>query len=154
MRILPYLRIGALAGGASLSAWAADIAVVVRPDTQVTTLTFAELRKVLMGERQFWNPGQRVTLLMRAPGAREREVVLKSVYQMSEAQFRQYWIAKVFRGEAASAPRVVYSNQMAVELAATIPGAVALVDAAEAPKSLTVVKIDGKLPGERGYPLH
>ena len=154
MRISRFIRIGALAGAAGVSAWAADIAVAVRPDTQVTNLTFAELRKLLMGERQFWSPGIRVTLLMRAPGAREREVVLKTVYQMSEAQFRQYWIAKVFRGEAAAAPRVVYSNQMATELAATIPGAVALVDAAEAPKSLTVLRIDGKLPGERGYPLH
>jgi hypothetical protein len=96
----------------------------------------------------------KVTLLIRAPGAREREVVLKTVYQMSEAQFRQYWIAKVFRAEAASGPRIVYSNEMATELAAQIPGAMAFVDAAQVPRTLKVLKINGLLPGQPGYPLH
>src|SRR3954462_13428582 len=102
-----------------------DIAIVVRPDVPVANMTFAELRKLLLGDRQFWTSNLRVTLLVRAPGAREREVVLKTIYQMSEAQFRQYWIAKVFRAEVASSPRIVYSNEMATELAAEIPGAVA-----------------------------
>jgi len=73
---------------------------------------------------------------------------------MSEAQFRQYWIAKVFRAEAASGPRIVYSNEMAAELALAIPGAVAFVEASQAPKGLKVLKINGLLPGEKGYPLH
>jgi hypothetical protein len=105
----------------------ADIAVVVRPDVPVNSLSFAELRRLMLGDRQFWSSNLRVTLLVRAPGARERDVVLKTIYQMSEAQFRQYWIAKVFRAEAASGPRIVYSNEMAAELTSAIPGAVALV---------------------------
>jgi len=130
-----------------------DVAIVVRPDVPVDNLSFAELRRVLLGDRQFWSSNLRVTLLVRAPGAREREVVLKNIYQMSEAQFRQYWIAKVFRAEAASGPRIVYSNEMAAELATAIPGAVAFVEAAQAPKGLKVLKINGLLPGEKGYPL-
>jgi hypothetical protein len=130
-----------------------DIAIGVRPDVPVDNLSFAELRRVLLGDRQFWSSNVRVTLLVRAPGAREREVVLKTIYQMSEAQFRQYWIAKVFRAEAASGPRIVYSNEMAAELALAIPGGVAFVEASQAPKGLKVLKINGLLPGERGYPL-
>jgi hypothetical protein len=130
-----------------------DIAIVVRQDVPVDNLTFAELRRLTLGDRQFWTSNLRVTLLLRAPGAREREVVLKMIYQMSEAQFRQYWIAKVFRAEAASGPRIVYSNEMAEELTAAMPGAVAFVDAAQVPKGLKVVKINGLLPGDKGYPL-
>ena len=130
-----------------------DIAIVVRPDVPVENLSFSELRKVLLGDRQFWTSNVRVTLLVRAPGAREREVVLKSIYQMSESQFRQYWIAKVFRAEAASGPRIVYSNEMAEELALAIPGAVAFVEASQVPKGLKILKINGLLPGEKGYPL-
>ena len=63
-------------------------------------------------------------MLVRAPGAPERDVVLKDIYQMSEAQFKQYWIAKVFRAEVASGPRIVYSNEMAVDLVSGTPGAV------------------------------
>lgn len=130
-----------------------DIAIVVRPDVPADNLTFAELRRLLLGEKQFWASNLRVTLLVRAPGAHERDVVLKTIYQMSEAQFRQYWIAKVFRAEAATAPRIVYSNEMATELALAIPGAVTFVDASQIPKGLKVLKINGHLPGEKGYAL-
>ena len=131
-----------------------DVAIVVRPDVPVDNLPFAELRRVMLGERQFWSSNLKVTLLVRAPGARERDVVLKAVYQMSEAQFRQYWIAKVFRAEAASGPRIVYSNEMATELSASIPGAMAFVDSSQVPKSLKILKVNGLLPGQPGYPLH
>jgi hypothetical protein len=130
-----------------------DIAIVVRPDVPVDNLSFAEVRRLMLGERQFWASNLRVTLLVRAPVARERDVVLKIIYQMSEAQFRQYWIAKVFRAEAASGPRIVYSNEMAAELAGTIPGAVALVEADQVPKGLKVLKVNGLSPGDKGYPL-
>jgi hypothetical protein len=131
-----------------------DIAVVVRPDVPVDNLSFADLRRLLLGDRQFWSSNLKVTLVVHAPGAREREVVLKDVYQMSEAQFRQYWIAKVFRAEAQAAPRIVYSNEMAVELALAVPGAVACIDASQVPKGLKVLKINGALPGDKSYPLH
>lgn len=130
-----------------------DIALVVRPDVPVDNLSFAELRRLLLGDRQFWSLNLRVTLLLQAPGNRERDLVLKTIYQMSEAQFRQYWIAKVFRAEAASGPKIVYSSEMAGELAAAIPGAVAVMEMAQVPKSLKMLRINGILPGEKGYPL-
>jgi ABC-type phosphate transport system substrate-binding protein len=155
-----YLRCAILAAAlcgsglaGSPSAPEGDIAIVVRPDVPVDNLTFAELRRLMLGDRQYWASNLKVTLLVRAPGAREREVVLKTIYQMSEAQFRQYWIAKVFRAEAASGPRIVYSNETAAELASAIPGAVAFVEAANVPKGLKVLKINGRLPGDKGYPL-
>jgi hypothetical protein len=129
------------------------IALIVRSDLPLDNLPFTEVRRLMLGDRQFWSSSLKITLLMRAPGAREREIVLKDIYQMSEAQFRQYWIAKVFRAEAASGPRIVYSNQMATELVAQIPGAVAFVDASQVPAGLKIMKINGHLPGEPGYPL-
>src|ERR1700722_5711469 len=130
-----------------------DVAVVVRPDLPVDDLTLPQTRKLLLGEQQFWNSNLRVTLLLRAPAAREREVVLKVIYRMNEAEFRQYWISKMFRAESTSGPKVVYSNEMATELVSALPGSVAFVDASQVPKGLKVLKIDGKLPGQPGYPL-
>src|SRR5712692_8778434 len=72
-----------------------DIAVVVHPDTPVSELSLAEVRKVFLGERQYWNAKLPVVLLIRAPVARERDVVLRVIYQMTETQFKQYWIAKI-----------------------------------------------------------
>jgi hypothetical protein len=136
------------------AAMAASVAVVVGAEVPVEELSFPDVRKLFLGERQFWTPKLRVVLLMRAPVAPEREIVLRSIYQMSEAQFRQYWISKVFRAEVSSGPKIVYSNEMATELVSAIPGAVAFVDASQVPKGLKVLKIDGKLPGDKGYPLH
>jgi len=70
----------------------------------------------------------------RAPTARERDVILKNVVQMTEAQFRQYWIGKVFRAESAAAPKAVYSNEMSLSLLSNIPGSVAFIDAAQVRK--------------------
>jgi ABC-type phosphate transport system substrate-binding protein len=137
----------------SAQAAGGDIAVVVRPDLPVDGLTLAQTRKLLLGEQQFWNPNLRVTLLLRAPSARERDVVLKVIYGMNEAEFRQYWISKMFRAEVTSGPKVVYSNEMATELVTALPGSVAFVDASQVPKGLKILKIDGKLPGQPGYPL-
>jgi hypothetical protein len=146
--LLPILIAGLGAGAAE-----SDIAVVVRPDTPAESLSLSEIRKLLLGDRQFWTSNLRVTLLIRAPAARERELVLRTIYQMTEAQFRQYWISKVFRAEATSGPKIVYSNEMATELVNAIPGSMAFVDASQVPKGLKILKIDGKLPGEKGYPL-
>jgi hypothetical protein len=145
---------GLLAGILSLlPAHAADIAIIVHPDTPVYNITLTQTRKLLLGEQQFWNSKLRVTLLLRAPLARERDVVLGVLYHMTEAEFRQYWITRLFRAESVSGPKIVYSNQMAIELVNTLPGSIAFVDASQVPKGLRMLKIDGKLPGEPGYPL-
>ncbi len=87
---------------AAQTARGADIAVVVHPDTPVDDLSLADVRKVLLGERQYWSSKLPVVLLIRAPVARERDVVLRVIYQMTETQFKQFWVAKIFRAEAAS----------------------------------------------------
>jgi hypothetical protein len=131
----------------------ADIAVVVNADTPVTELSLSEVRKVLLGERQYWNSKLPVVLLIRAPVARERDVVLRVIYQMSEAQFKQYWVAKIFRAEAASPPRIVYSNDMQYELLTALPGAIAFVDSRNVRPGVKVLRVDGHLPGEKDYAL-
>jgi hypothetical protein len=133
---------------------AANVAIVVNADVPIAELSFPEVRKVFLGERQFWNPKLRVVLLMRAPVAPERDVVLRTIYQMSEAQFRQYWISKVFRADVSAGPKIVYSTEMASDLVSAIPGAVTFVDATQIPKGMKVLRIDGKLPGDKAYPLH
>jgi hypothetical protein len=131
-----------------------SIAVVVNPDTPVSNLSLEEVRRIFLGERQYWTAKLPVVLLVRAPVARERDTLLQVVYQMNEAQFKRYWIAKIFRAEAATAPKIVYSNDLANELTATMPGAIAFMDARDVRPGVKVIRIDGYLPGEAGYPLH
>ncbi len=153
MTILHRLTLAVVLLASGAVAASSDIAVVVRPDVPIDDLPFADVRKLFLGERQFWPKNVRVTLLIRAPVAHEREIVLRTIYQMSEAQFRQYWISKVFRAEVSAGPKIVYSSEMATELVAAIPGAVTFVEASKVPKDLKTVRIDGRLPGDKGYAL-
>lgn len=131
-----------------------DIAVVANTEVPVDNLTLAELRRMLLGDREFWASGVRVTLLIRAPIARERDAAVKDVCQMTEAQFRQHWIGKVFRADTPSGPRIVYSAEMAIDQVSHTPGAIAFVSAPVTARGVKVLKIDGKLPGQTGYRLH
>lgn len=130
---------------------AADIAVVVNPDVQVDNLTRAELRRILLGDREFWPSGVRVTLLMRAPVARERDAALKDICDMTEAQFRQHWIGKVFRADTGSMPKIVYSPEMALDQVGRTPGALTFIETPVTGKGVKVLKIDGRAPGQAGY---
>ena len=51
-------------------------------------------------------------------------------------------------------PKIVYSSDMATELVSAVPGAVTFMDSSLVPKSLKILKIDSRLPGEKGYRLH
>lgn len=130
-----------------------DIAVVTNPQTPVSDLSLADVRKVFLGERQYWTSDMPVILLVRAPVAREREVVLRTIYQMTESQFKQYWVAKIFRSEAVSAPKIVYSADMSNQLLSVIPGSIGFMQAKDVGPGLKVLKVNGLLPGEAGYPL-
>ena len=132
---------------------AADIAVIVHPDVPVDNLTIAELRRILLGDREFWSSGVRVTLYIRAPIARERDVAVQTICQMTEAQFRQHWVGKLFRADVQSGPKIVYSQEMALDQVSRLPGAITFVQASQAGKNVKVLKIDGRSPGQSGYQL-
>ena len=150
------LLLGSLALGAVPPAAAQPedpVAIVVHPDVQVDDLPFAQLRQIFLGEQQFWPDNRKITLLVRAPEAYERDVVLRRIYEMSEGQFRQYWIAKIFRSEVSSGPKIVYSTEMARELVTALGGSITFMRARDAGPDVRVLSIDGKCPGEAGYPL-
>lgn len=129
------------------------IAIVVHQDTEVDNLTLAELRSIFLAERQFWQDRKRIILLVRAPQSDERDFVLNKIYQMSEAQFRQYWIGKMFRAEVPRGPKIVFSTDMTLELVIAIPGSISFMRVGDASDDVKLVRVDGKLPSENGYPL-
>jgi ABC-type phosphate transport system substrate-binding protein len=129
------------------------IAIVVHKDTEVDNLSLEELRSIFLADQQFWQNRKRIILLVRAPQSDERDFVLNRIYQMSEAQFRQYWIGKMFRAEVPRGPKIVFSTDMALELVVAIPGSISFIRADSVSDEVKIVRVDGKLPTEPGYPL-
>lgn len=129
------------------------IAIVAHASSPVENLSLQELRNIFLANQQFWSDRTRIILLVRAPKSDERDFVLNTIYEMDEAQFRQYWIAKMFRAEVPRGPKIVFSANMTIELVVAIPGSISFINANEVTDEVKVIRVDGKLPSDAGYPL-
>jgi hypothetical protein len=132
-----------------------DFAVLVNSSNSATNVSMADLRKLFSGQKHSWPSGTPIKILVRAPGCRERMALLR-ILGMSEGEYKQYWTAQVVRGEADAEPLILPSFGMTKEALKLFPGAIALADADD-PKpgmDLKILKVDGHLPGEDGYPVH
>jgi ABC-type phosphate transport system substrate-binding protein len=144
-----------LASLASLQVAAAqtgDVAVVVNDRNPVTKISKIELRNIFAGEERSWSAGVPIRIFVRAPGTRERAALLK-LLDMTEGEYKQYWTAQVFRGEAQAEPIALPSNGMQREAVVAYPGAVALVELQDVKAGMKVLRVEGRMPGEAGYAL-
>lgn len=135
------------------SAQSGNVAVVVNSANPITNVSLLELRKIFMGEKHSWPGGLPIKLVVRAPGCHERLVLLR-LLNMSESEYKQYWTGQLFREEVSSEPVAVFSNGFQKEAIKVLPGAIGLMDSQDAKSGVKVIKLDGYLPGEAGYPLH
>ena len=129
------------------------LAIVVHRDSPVDDLSMSELRSIFLANQQFWEDRSRIILLVRAPQSDERDYVLNRIYQMDEAQFRQYWIGKMFRAEVPRGPKIVFSTDMTLDLIVAIPGSISFMRADKVSDDVKIIRVDGKLPGDPDYPL-
>ena len=130
-----------------------DVAVIVNPGNSVSNLSKSDLKKIFSGEKHAWPGGASIKLIVRTPGSHERSVLLRML-GMSESEYRQYWTAQVVRGEADAEPLAAPSFGMVKEVVSELRGAIGMVDAQNLKAGMKVIKIDGKMPGEAGYPVH
>jgi len=130
-----------------------DIAVVVNPANPTDNLSLEELKKVLLGEQTKWKNKTKIAVALRPPGARERTVLLGRVLHMSEQEFKQSWMAAVFRGEADAEPFVAPSNGSASSYLDVYQGGIAFMPGTDVRRDLKVLRINGRLPGESEYPV-
>lgn len=130
-----------------------DIAVIVNPLNPVDNISLAELRRIFSGEKQSWSSGLPVSLFVRAPQARERDVLLARVLHMTDSEYKAYWVKKVYSGEVQHEPLALFSNGMELEAIRAERGGIALISMQDIHHGVKVIKVDGHLPGASGYPL-
>ena len=129
------------------------LAVIVHRSNPVENVSFAELRKIFLGERSHWSNGRRITVVMLDSGRPEREAVIKNVYQMKERDFNRYFVQATFVGEVFSAPKTLATPTGARKFVFNLPGAIGYVPVEDVDHSVKVVRVDGRLPREEGYKL-
>jgi len=148
--------IASLLGVAPRVARAQDVeplAIVVNRSNPLTEISLADLRRVFRGQRSRWSNGRRVTLVMRDPGAPERNAILQSLYGLQEEQYRRTYLQAVFSGEATDAPKTLASSNGVLRFVYNVPGAIGYVRARDVDASVKTLRVDGRLPGESGYRL-
>lgn len=130
-----------------------DLAVVVNSGNPVTNVSLGDLRRIFAGTKHSWPGGKAIKLVTRGPGCTERIALLK-LLAMSEIEYKEYWTtAQIFRGEADAEPFTVPSVGMQKEALNLFPGAISLVKIMDVKPGMKVLKVDGLLPGDAGYPL-
>lgn len=129
------------------------LVIVVNRANTTDAVSTAELRRLFRGQRSHWANGRRVTLLMRDVGTPERGSFLEILYGMDEEEYRREILQAIFAGQANGAPRTLSSANGVLRFVFNAPGAVGYVRASEVDGTVKVLRVDGKLPTDEGYPL-
>lgn len=132
---------------------AQQLAVIVNKNSAVTNLTLEELQSFFTLEKQFWSNGKRVVLLLRHNETMEQKILLEKVYKMSAQELRKYWVAKIFGGQIPAIPSIVRSANSVIALVKRSEGAISVLRMSDVTEDVRVLTINGKSPGEAGYPL-
>jgi ABC-type phosphate transport system substrate-binding protein len=112
-RILPtILMLALITSGArplTVSAAPEEVDVVVNKANNVGATAREEVRRIFLGEKTSWPDGKHITILMLPRGQPERELVLREVYKMNEADYTRYFLQAAFTGRVEAAPKELSS---------------------------------------------
>ncbi len=144
MRLFAIVALAACLGA---SCEAKNLAVIVEKNNSVASLSSADLLKVFKFDRAKWPDGKNIVLVMRDPSTPEMQTAINSLYHMQPAEF------KSLLASHNKAVIMVTSEDDMLKAVAAIPGAVGLVDVYSITERVKVVRVDGKLPLEHGYPI-
>jgi len=139
--------------GLAAAAEGGDVAIIVHRNHQQDALSMTELARIFRLDQQHWKGGDRIALVLQLSGSAKEEVILDRVYHMKADELKPYWLGKIFRGELTAAPRTFSSDASVKQYVAGNLNAVGYIDSVLLDSSVKALRIDGKRPGEPGYPL-
>lgn len=128
------------------------LAIIVNRANPVERLSSVDVRRAFLLQRQRWPDGRKVTVVLREEGQAERTEALTLICGMGEAEYARYVRQEIFRGNV-NPPRTVRSTENMRLFVFNAPGAIGYVHADEINSTVRVVRVDGRLPGDVGYPL-
>ena len=132
---------------------AGDLAIIVGKNSPLENVTSEELAKIFRAEKAKGPDGVRFVLTAREAGSAERGTALAQIYKLGEDEDSKYFLQATFTGQVQSAPRSLNGSGTAKQFVSVTPGAIGYLRASEADDSVKVLRVDGKSPGEAGYPL-
>jgi ABC-type phosphate transport system substrate-binding protein len=129
------------------------LAILVNRSNPVENLSFAELRKVFLGEQNHWSDGRRITLVMLESGKPERQAVLNLIYRMEDKDFNAYFLHHVFTGDVHAAPTTLTTPSEVLKFVSNVQGAIGYLRTTAVDESVKIVRVDSVLPCEKDYSI-
>jgi ABC-type phosphate transport system substrate-binding protein len=129
------------------------LAILVNRSNPVENLSFAELRKVFLGEQNHWSDGRRITVVMLESGKPERQAVLTVIYRMEDKDFNAYFLHHVFTGDIHAAPTTLATPTEVLKFVSNVQGAIGYVRTTAADETVKVVRVDSVLPCDKDYSI-
>ena len=120
------------------------------------SLSVAQLRRLILGDIRTWPDKKPVVLISREAASDVFKCVLSSIVRMSDAEYHRYIVSAEFRGGDPLAVEDGHFRRRSGEGHCRFAGSIAVVSASELPAisgTVRVVRVNGKEPGEAGYPL-
>jgi len=142
--------------GAGAQCPTGTLAVIVNRSNSTESLSIAQLRRILIGDVRAWPDHKSMAVVARDPSSKVSQCALSSIARMSEAEYHRYLMSAEFRGDEPMVIQTVDSDGSAAHVVAGSAGGIAIVDLSSLPSissSVKVVRVNGKNPGEPGYPL-
>lgn len=152
-RLAPDVSARSTAEKVAREAAARAVAIVVHPDNPISDLSLFELRDYVTLARQRWPGGARVVVFLRRSTTPEMRSLLRRVYRRSPSALRRYWVKKLYQGRIPAIPSTLRTCRGTAAAVRKFPGAISFLRADRVPDGVKVLRIDGKLPADRGYPL-
>ncbi|MEO6289197.1 MAG: hypothetical protein ABIO76_04725 [Ginsengibacter sp.] len=107
-----------------------------------SSMKWAELKAILMGETQRWKNGKRIIIALMKTNTPTGKTTSATIYDMSGDELNKFWLALVFQGKA-TAPTFFNSESDLENFVAQNPGAIGIIDKPLG-SSIKIITIDGK----------
>jgi ABC-type phosphate transport system substrate-binding protein len=142
MRIGKVHLIVAILAAATLSQATAQesVKIIVNPDVEVSSLSQAELARIFLGKKTFWESGSRISPSLLNEKSQLTELFLEESVRKTVRQYRAYWKRRLFSGQG-TAPKTFASSEQVTNYVVENSGAIGIVDASFTDNRVKVVEI-------------
>lgn len=142
MRIGKVHLIVAILAAATLSQATAQesVKIIVNPDVEVSSLSQAELARIFLGKKTFWESGSRISPSLLNEKSPLTELFLEESVRKTVRQYRAYWKRRLFSGQG-TAPKTFASSEQVTNYVVENSGAIGIVDASFTDNRVKVVEI-------------
>jgi ABC-type phosphate transport system substrate-binding protein len=147
MKVRSAIQVLAFLAASFAPCFAHHMAVIVNKDNGTENVSSAHLARILRAEIKKWPDGKNIVLILHKSSPGETET-LQRLNKMSAAELTAFLAAHK------DSIAFVDSDADVLKMVQSEPWAIGMIDVRSIDGSITVVKVDGKLPMESGYLPH